>query len=488
MKKILCLLLCMMMISGCSRDKSISTFMIKMEKDNYSLYNQNGKKLTNDTYKTYKENSNRGYLVSDKDDKYGYLNYEGEEIVKVGEYDQLVPADYMVIAKEYSKDDKKKTTAKPKCVINSEGKVIFTADKDSILKDSGLPIIYKENVWKVLYLDGDDLYKGSDEVLYALHDSLYRVYIVAFKDKLVIYYEIDDEMKKKEIEATGEYSISDINDKGCLLQDKKKNSIILIDLDTMTSQVYQNIKAEKLYYDESDNIVIQNGSQISLLARGIKEPIVMNGYYKDVKNYIYRGNNIYGPHILYMDGKLKGNLKDCQVYPAAMKFDGKYFPVYVKNKGYQYYDLQGKHPFIATFYEAEAFDKNERAIVKDKSNSTFLIDESGSQVTSKKYYDIKYIGSSYYAVYNKSGKFGIINEKGSEILPIEYTSLSSQSVFMYNGSEYLMAEKNGRTYVYDCSHDYDEVFSQEGKTVFNEKGYFIIDDENYYTFEGEFIH
>lgn len=487
MKKILCLLLCIMMISGCSKEKSMSTFMVKLNQDNYSLYNQDGKKLTDDTYKTYEENSNRGYLVSDKDNKYGYLNYEGDEIVKMGDYDQLVPTDYMVIAEKYVEKDKKKTI-QPECIINSEGKVIFTADKDSILKESGLPIIYNENVWKVLYLDGDDLYKGSEEILYASHDPLYQVYLVGLKDKVIIYHEIEEELQSKEIKVTGEFDIVAVNENGCILQDKKQNSIVLIDLKTMTNQVYDDIKAENIYYDESNNIVIKNGSQISLIARGLKEPIIMNGYYKDVQNYIYRGNDIYGPHILYQDGKLKGNLKDCQVYPAALKFDGSYFPVYVKNKGYQYYDLQGKHPFITVFYEAEAFDKNEKAIVKDKANSVFLIDESGNQITSKKYFDIKYIGSSYYAVYNKNGKFGIINDKGSEILPVEYTSLSSQSVFMYNGNEYLMIEKNGRTYVYDCSHDYDEVFSQEGKTVFNDKGYFIVNDESYYTFEGELIH
>jgi len=475
------------MITGCSKSKNITTFMIQKQENKYTLYNQEGKRLTEATYKTYEENSQRGYLVTNDKDQYAYLNYNGKEIVPAGEYDQLIPADYMIIGQKNVENDKKQKIMTAVCVINSEGETIFKADENSILKASGLPIVCNENIWKVLYKDGEDLYKGSEEVFYADHDPLYQVYVIALKDKLYIYHEVEEEMQTLEIEATGEYVLKDTDDKGCLLYDEKQKSVIAVDLTTMTSHEFKNITAAELYYDESSNIVVKNGDSISLLSRGVKEPVILNGYYKDAQNYVYRGKEVYGPHILYKDGKIQGSIKDCQIYPAAVKIEGDYFPVYIKNKGYQYYDLQGKQPFTTSFYEAEPFDKNALAIVKDKANSTFLINDSGQQVTSKKYFDIKYIGSSYYAVYNEDGKFGIVDTKGKEILPLEYTSLSDQNVFVYNDNEYIMIEKNGRTYVYDC-HDYDEVFSQEGQTIFNEKGYFVVNDIDYYTFDGELIH
>ena len=43
-----------------------------------------------------------GYIVV-KDDKYGYLSYEGEEIIKLGKYQKLESISNMIVA--YDKDD-----------------------------------------------------------------------------------------------------------------------------------------------------------------------------------------------------------------------------------------------------------------------------------------------------------------------------------------------------------------------------------------------
>ena len=56
----------------------------------------------------------------------------------------------------------------------------------------------------------------------------------------------------------------------------------------------------------------------------------------------------------------------------------------------------------------------------------------------------------------------------------------------YHNREYLLLNKNGRSYLYDVKEDLEEVMSIEGALEFNEKGYFT-DGSVYYTFDGERI-
>ena len=515
MKKLLCLLLCLSMLSGCSKNKTVETLMIMTNQDEYTLYDVEGEKLSTTTYKTYKENYKRGYLVTDTEDQKAYIDYEGDVIVDFGEYDDVsFAADMIVCVKtiQQESDDKKTSTDKTKqakttkktedttktkntavntdqsFILNSEGKTIFTATENETLKISGLPIINDNGTWKVLYKDGEELYSANEEVYYASHDSEYSMYLVALENKIIVYSEVDNELKSLEIEISGNYVISDTTLSSCVLYDKTQKVMIYVNYREGTQCTIKKVTADKIYFDESNNVIVKHGSNVSVLSVNENTLRTMNTYYKDAINYINRSNVTYGPHTTYVEGKATAELENCQVYPAALKLDGDYFPVYIKKGGYQFYSLDGSQPFTTTYYDAEAFDKNNRAIVKDAENSTFLISENGTAVNDKKYFSIKYIGSSYYAVYNEEGQFGVIDKDGKEILSIGYTSLLDQSVFNYNGKEYLMVEKYGRTYVYDTTDDFEEVFSQEGDTVFNEKGYFVVNGESYYTFEGKLIH
>ena len=121
-----------------------------------------------------------------------------------------------------------------------------------------------------------------------------------------------------------------------------------------------------------------------------------------------------------------------------------------------------------------------------KESGYSLIDETGQIITNQYYSSIKYIGNSYYAVYNDSGKFGIIDASGSEIFPCEYTYLPEEAITLYNDNSYLILGKNGRCYVYDIKDDIEEIFSVEGEVVLDKKGNFIVGND-YYTFDGDKI-
>ena len=73
-----------------------------------------------------------------------------------------------------------------------------------------------------------------------------------------------------------------------------------------------------------------------------KKDVVATSYYKDVNNYLSKNASyIYGPHKFTKDGKEK-DVKGIQLNPNVASVHGHIFPVYVQNKGYQYYGFNGK--------------------------------------------------------------------------------------------------------------------------------------------------
>lgn len=136
--------------------------------------------------------------------------------------------------------------------------------------------------------------------------------------------------------------------------------------------------------------------------------------------------------------------------------------------------------------EAEPFNSDKCAVVKINDKGYSLINDKGEVLTKSYYYQIKYIGSSYYAVYNESGTFGIIDSTGEKILPVEYIDLPEKPIVSYDDHNYLILGKNGRSYVYDIDDEMKEIFSKEGQVTLNSKGYFEV-GHDYYRIDGEVI-
>ena len=82
MKKLLVLVLAMMLLVGCSQQKKDTTFMVTRDNTLYALYNQNGERLTEYSYKTFEEVSGIGYIVTDANDQKGVISDKGDEIIK----------------------------------------------------------------------------------------------------------------------------------------------------------------------------------------------------------------------------------------------------------------------------------------------------------------------------------------------------------------------------------------------------------------------
>lgn len=507
MKKIGLFILAFLLLTGCSNKKEEVRYMLTRDDVFYALYNQDGKRLTEYSYKTFQEIEGVGFVVTTDKNEKGFISIDGDEIIKPGTYETLEAVDQMLYATKKvekqpeNKDDKKKEEPSKETVtkdtsgylttnffvLNDKGEVLYSADDKTSIKKSGLPVIKKDKEFIVLYKNGKELYKGTEEITYANQYENSQICLVGQKDKSQVYY--FNEANKEdnfelEMKTKGQYKVAGVSGNHIVLNDETLKSMIYID--RIERKYYQNnVAFKEVEFEGTDNIIIKNGEDQYVYQVG-KALLLMDSYYTSPLTYVSRSNVVYGPHDVYKDGKLTGQLENCQLHPQSMLIYSEMFPVYVRNKGYQYYNFNCKQAIDKTFLEANPFDENTRAIVKINDAGYSLIDETGKVLTKEFYSQIKYIGSSYYAVYNETGIHGIVNKEGEDIFPLQYTTLPEQAIAQYNEKTYMILCKNGRSFVYDIEDDMNVIFSQEGYIKLNEKGYFEA-GKVYYTFTGELI-
>ena len=504
MKKLFVILLAICLLTGCSHNQKNSTFMITKDNHLYALYNQDGKQLTEYLYQTFEEVKSVGYIVTDANNQKGLISLEGKEIIKPGTYETLESVNQMFYATKKvetqttdNKENENKTNQtkvqenvflkQNMYILNSQGKELYSAsDKVQIMK-SGLPVIKEENNYIVLHNDGEEFYRDSQAVQYAYQYLDGQEAIVGRGDNSEFYY-FDETENKKEVKVSikdnGRFSFLASNEQCAILNDAQSQKVLYVDLKANTYEIH-NVAVESAQIDSMNQITLNNANQTYVYVPG-NDPILMTSYYYSPNTYVLRSSVVYGPHDVYKDGKKVGQIENGQLYPVATHIMSQIFPVYIRDKGYQYYNFDNKLVINKTYLSAEPFDENTRAIVQEKQNQYSLIDETGKKLTEKTYAQIKYIGSSYYAVYNETGMYGIVDTEGKEIFPVEYTTLPTNPIVTYDGSDYLVLGKNGRTYIYDIKDDMNEIFTKEGNVTFSEKGYFMVDN-TYYTFDGDLI-
>ncbi|MCD8027820.1 MAG: hypothetical protein LUF02_03975 [Erysipelotrichaceae bacterium] len=501
MKKILVFVMMMAMLCGCSQNKTVTTFMLTRDNETYALYNTEGKQITENDYTYYKE-VNAGYLINDKDEQVGVIDESGDTIIELGIYDTIESINSMFygyndVSQETTVDSEETTDevedrsgylSDNLDVLNSDGDVLYSASDDVQIMQSDLPVILEDDTYTVLYKDGDTIYSGTDKISYVKQNSNGTYVLIGFEDYVKFYYtDTSEEVSSFDltIEDSGEYNIIATNETGVILYDKNNEKVIYIDI---ANQVYYIIeqKIESAYFDSKNNAIFLTENDTYIYSIG-HELIKLTTYYYSSSIYLERSGSVYGPHTIYnSDTTIDDALVDMQLNPEVNELNSVIYPVYAKDQGYTYYDFDGNQVIDTYYLSAEAFDENGCAIVQLQDNSYTLINSDGKQLTKSTYFSIKYIGSSYYAVYNENGFFGVVNSSGEEIFAQEYTELPENCIVESNNTIYLLLIKNGRTYVYDSASDMKEIFSHEGNVILNPKGYFVVDN-TYYTIEGEEI-
>ena len=487
MRKLLLLLVVALLMSGCSSKKGTSHFMVTQDQQSYALYNQDGDKLTDYEYQSYEEIKNIGYIVSNDQKEMGLISASGKDIIEMGKYGYLKSTGQMFYAGKKAYDENKLTYMNSDLyVLDDKGEVLCQADKKTSIKPDVLPILKQGNEYIVLYQDGKELYKGKEEILYIDTVNNDKYICLGFKDHMTFYYKDGEETNDYtiDIKTNNQYEFIASHDNGAILNDKKHQNAYY--MDNQTKKNYElKLSIENAYYNDEGYPILETKDKTYIYPVS-KNPIELNSYYTSNMTYIKRSQDIYGPHIIYSGEDEIGRLENCQLYPNVEYITSGIFPIFVRDKGYQYYNFEGKQVIDQTYQAAEPFDIMDIAIVKTDDKGYRLIDQKGNIVTKDAYERIKYIGSSYYAVYNKVGMFGIIDIEGKEIFPVEYTSLPEKAIIQNDEEHYLLIGKNGRSYVYDIDQNMKEVCSGEGDIEYNSKGYFLIGN-TYYTLDGKKI-
>ncbi|WP_278627295.1 membrane lipoprotein lipid attachment site-containing protein [Thomasclavelia cocleata] len=471
MKKIIVGIFALLFLTGCSGDSSSQTLFVADKNDRFGLININGDKQTKFIYDKYESVGEYGYIVV-KDKKYGYLSYNGEEIIELGKYNKLVSISNMIVA--YDKNDNV-------TILSSEGKKLYDDKKTEILL-SGLPIIHNNKDYTVLYDTGEILVNSKNKILSAnVKNDNYMA--VCFEESIEIYNQkIPGKIIK--VDAGGNYQLMSYSDGiGYLFYDRINQDALACD-DKGEVIFKAKIDLDDFYFDKSNNITgVKNQTTYLFDKKGTATSI--NSYYNSLDSYVMKNKNmIYGPHKFVNNGK-EVEVNDIQLDPMASYINNKLFPVYVRNKGYMYCDFNGEMAFETIFTSAEIFDRNKLAVVSKKENEYYLMNQSGKKV-SKKYDRIIHIGEKYYAGFVSSSKYEVIDTSGKKIIDDNF--MDDGYVFTYNGIVYGIFNKSGTSYVYDMN-ELEVIFSVEGNLEFADDGYFVTENrDGYYSLTGEKIY
>ena len=216
-----------------------------------------------------------------------------------------------------------------------------------------------------------------------------------------------------------------------------------------------------------------------------KKDVVATSYYKDVNNYLSKNASyIYGPHKFTKDGKEK-DVKGIQLNPNVASVHGNIFPVYVQNKGYQYYGFNGKEAIKTIYKDAQDFDQYGVSVVSKDGEKYYLMNSKGEK-QSKNYVKIESIGEGYYAAYETNSKYEIINTEGK--IDIHDYFMGESQAFEFDGKVYALLNKSGTTYLYDMEKG-ESVFSLEGEyQLYNGKYLRKKNHKAYYDLEGNLIY
>ena len=473
MKKILCVLFSILLLTGCSSSTK-DTFMLLSENGYYELYNEEGKQLSEDNYISYVKNDSYGYIV-ETSEGLSYINNKGKTVIDAGTHSFLTIVDQMVIGSE--EELLLDATVQEITIYSSEGDELYSGSYTI----NSLPIIVEDDEYIVLYSTGEELYRGESGVNSVAYSG--DVYALSLEDTIIIEHTLSD--TSYSIERSGDYDILDNSTDKVLLYDENENEVIYVSVSEETYFVYDSFGFDEIYFDDHDNIIVEVGTTTSLLSKSKNNFITLNTYYRSSKNYLIRGSDLYGPHTLVSDGE-EIEISDCELEPLPTLFTGDLYPVYIEDSGYVYYNMEGEHAFSTVFTYAGLYDENGLAIVSEEENSYYLIDSENNQITDDTYLMIEYIGSSYYVVYNDSGAYGIIDTNGDFVLDIQFTDNYEQKIYTYEGNNYLLVEKNGMSYLYDLE-SLEVILSIEETITFNEEGYLTAGEYQYYTLEGDII-
>lgn len=457
------------------------TFFIKdNDKDLYALYNADGKKLTDYSYRNSNvEFYNHAMLVENEEGKYGAITDSGKVIIKFGEYDNITRVSSLFFAE---KDDKR-------YIINNKGKVVKKFEQEITYNYfstfTEFTIVRDEKKYYVIDYEGDIVYTFDATDNDTFPSSSYKngILSVFYNNENYIINISTNKMFLK-ISSDEQLCINSTNEKGTsfvlnscsnLYTNSAKKRYVVVDKNKITYDIDST--------DECDNI-----SYIGKTLRCMKDNksffIDTNGkkIYDDVDVNVaaYVNNKDFAVNNdqkvdFYKNGK-KINSVDGSLGNTGIRKEKKY--IILTNEGYQLYNESGKQIGKNT-YKRIYTNYDEHYYGKIDTNKYVFILDNGNE--SQEYYKISNGVDKYYKVKLNDDTYAVADASKGKIIVDE------------SKGEYKINKKGKKFIALTTYDDETTVYNLEtGKKLINTKDevtlatyYFKVLSENkvqYYTY------
>lgn len=445
--------------------------------DGYTLWNAEGKRLTEDTYSDKSEFVG-GFAYVKKDGQVGIVKDNGKMSVEFGKYGSITAKGGLYLAQDGNTKEYQLITGSGKVLANGSELKTFAVAYDSgaaaVEIDGKIRLFnYAGNLVKEVQVadDADDpAFNTSNDfgiMYYANHN-----------------YVFDARSGKMVADFDGErYTFSDVNDdrNKILLEDYKDSNKYKLLADGKIFDL-----TEMKYYAFTalgDLIGYDSTSEIALLGSDYQVVKRVNSYIqlKDSSNYaVDSGDNVE----IYRNGEKVKEFNNAEVAGSGMLYED-YYAVADEEKA-MFYNLDGSVGINHEFKEiARIFDLHHLAVVSDGDDDYYLINASGNKVTDYTAKNFS-VAKGGYEVKNSEGKYAIANKTGKLVSEFAYAdtyyrsyaephdiwtgekSASSYDVIDAEASKVIAADVN----VYGFYTNYFVVKNSDGKRV-------------YYTYNGD---
>ena len=448
----------------------------------YSLWNADGKRLTEDKYE-YQSGFVGGYAMVEKDNKYGVIHESGRMSVDFGKYGSISAKGGLYLAEDGNTQEQSLITGTGTVLAKGEKLSVDTPNSSSgfaVIVTGGKMRAY--NYAGTLMVEADATNDDKEPQMNTLDDFG----ILHYGEKNWVF-----DIRSGKVLASFDgvrYSFDSATE--------DRTMILLDDYDN--SEKYKLIANGKLYdLDETkyygltdlDNLIgYDNYEELALTNDEYKVVRRVSTYLqlKDANNFATEKKEG-GVEIYHNGEKVKEFGEDAEIAVSGLLYNNLYA---VKDgEKVKFYNMDGSVAFEKEFVDVDALsDKFHHAVVAEKEGEYYIMDAKGNRVNEvvAKGYSI-YDGG--YRAKNSEGKYAILDKNGKPVTDFRYTEVLYRSIAEPHNI-WTAKNENGMSDVIDADN---------GKAIFGGakidgtySNYFTVKSDEgaieYYTYEGKLFY
>lgn len=447
----------------------------------YTLWNAEGKRLTEDEY-DYKSDFIGGHAYVKKGDQVGVVDENGKMTIELGKYGSIVARGGLYLAQDGN--------TKTYYLLTGSGKELLSGDKIEV-----------------------NSYGYGSAFAAAKYDG--KLYVYTYDGKLVFETEVDEDATDAKLDSSYDFGAFYYNGKNVIFDTRSGKILANFDDARYTfeevatdrakvllqnyddSSKYKLIVSEKIYdLNEmkyysftalNDLIGYDSYSEIALLNDEYKVVRRVDSYLalKDYNNFA-TANKDGNVEIYYNGENIKTFTNEPDIISGVL-----YENYYAIGDGdvYKFYNLDGTVGIEHSYKEIRTlFDKHHHAIVSDETSEYYLIDNKGNRIGEDTARQIS-VREGGYEFRNIDSEYAIGNKKGELVTDYKYEST------YYRSAAIDRSIWTGQT----GDNSYDVIDADSGKVLLEGvnvqsfyANYFTVKNSEgkteYYTYEGELFY